>query len=341
MGRGGRAATSAIAALVAAALLGGAPAARSAAPPPGVPPPGRVLLGSQWDAGRRTFDRATRHHHALRMLFQGWGQGVDWGTPIGTVLASARARDVTLVVHLSTVRWRVGEVVTPKGVATGRGDAYLVALAQALNSSGQDVWVRPMAEMNGHWNAWCAFRADGSSKGPAYATAQYRRAFRRIAVIMRGGTEAGIDRTLRALRLPPLTVHADVPASGRIALVWNPQGRGAPDVRGNAPEDYYPGDRVVDLVADDLYEQGGGAVWDGMDALYAAHPTKRFVVAEWAPWGYDSPGFATRMVRWARTHRRTAALIWFGESGTIWDIRTMPQTLRVYRREAARPIFRS
>jgi hypothetical protein len=47
--------------------------------------------------------------------------------------------------------------------------------------------------MNGHWNEYCAFAKDGSSKGPRYSTAAFRRAFARTALIARGGRAADLN----------------------------------------------------------------------------------------------------------------------------------------------------
>jgi hypothetical protein len=60
------------------------------------------------------------------------------------------------------------------------------------------------------------------------------------------------------------------------AVVWNPQGYGSPDVPGNSAQVYYPADRYVDVVGDDLYDIGGKAEYAAADKLYRAHPSKPF-----------------------------------------------------------------
>ena len=127
-----------------------------------------------------------------------------------------------------------------------------------------------MPEMNGHWSPWCAVTASGSSRGAAYSAKAFVRAFRRIAIIMRGGSVAALDRALKRAGLPPLKkdalvdagdssgtettgTEAGIPASGHVKLLWNPQGEGSPNVKGNAPRDYWPGAAFVDYVGDDLY----------------------------------------------------------------------------------------
>jgi hypothetical protein len=218
-------------------------------------------------------------------------------------------------------------------VASGAHDAWLVEVARELNGSGVATWVRPMAEMNGHWNPWCAYTESGRSKGAAYSTTAYRKAFRRIAVVMRGGTEGGIDKRLRAAGLAPLRVATDeIVPSGRVGIVWNPQGQGSPNVRGNQPVDYWPGDGYVDVVANDLYlGTNGRAYWPGMDALYAAHPNRPFLLAEWGSLGGDSAAFVHQVFGWARSHPRTIGLIGFDKGRA--SMRSRPRMRAAYRAE--------
>ena len=77
--------------------------------------------------------------------------------------------------------------ITPAGIAAGKGDAFLIALNRAVAGFGGRVYLRPLAEMNGHWNVYSAFNQNGSPRGPAYSTATFRKAFARISVIVHGG----------------------------------------------------------------------------------------------------------------------------------------------------------
>ena len=78
------------------------------------------------------------------------------------------------------------ETISPAAIAHGQGDAELVALNQGLAQYGKPVWVRPLAELNGHWNAYCAYNQDGSSPGPSDSTAEFKKAFARIFLIVKG-----------------------------------------------------------------------------------------------------------------------------------------------------------
>src|SRR6185503_16501158 len=132
------------------------------------------------------------------------------------------------------------ETITPQGIASGQGDGYLVALAQAISTWGKGIYVRPMAEMNNAGTFYSAYRANGSPKDAAHSTASYRKAFARIYLILHGGPVATINARLAQLGLPPLR-GADLPANPfpRLRIVWSPLASDSPRVPGNAAENYY------------------------------------------------------------------------------------------------------
>ena len=116
-------------------------------------------------------------------------------------------------------------------------------------------------------------------------------------------------------------------------MVWNPQGYGAPDIPANAAKAYYPGDAYVDVVANDLYDQGFKAAWEANDALYAAHPRKPYAIAEWGLWGIDDPAYVERMAAWVKSHSRTELLAYFSSRpGSLWDLASKPRSRAAYRR---------
>ncbi|MDX6546081.1 MAG: hypothetical protein QOG02_1855, partial [Gaiellales bacterium] len=183
------------------------------------------------------------------------------------------------------------------------------------------------------------FNSNGSRRGLDYSTAKFRNAFRRIAIIMRGGTRGEINTSLRALGMPRLQAPlaaTGIPPSGQVAIVWNPQGQGAPNVAGNQPHDYWPGGRYVDYVGDDLYSQNFRAYWKGVQPLY--NYGKPFILGEWAPWGTDDPTFVTNVFNWAKTHPRTAAIVYYDFSSTF-DLSRKPRSLSAYRTLDQRPMF--
>jgi hypothetical protein len=222
-----------------------------------------------------------------------------------------------------------GSPLAPLDIAQGRGDAFLLSLNSALAEYGKPAYVRPLPEMNGHWTSYCAFTAGGRSKGPRYSTAAFRKAFARIYLLVHGGSAGAVSAKLRRLGLPGVT--RDLPLTDA-KVVWNPQGYGSPDLPGNSAQAYYPGDRYVDVVANDLYDQRFNAAWDANERLYAAHPHKRFAIAEWGLWSVDDPAFVERMAAFVKTHPRLDFLAYFsGRRGSPWDLATKPRSRAAYR----------
>jgi hypothetical protein len=315
----------AVAAAAALAAVGTAAAARADASgpafrPSGAPPAGKVLLGLS-GPDPAVFDHLTGKHHTLHVLFGAWVGDV------ASVVSNEHAGGRLPILSLPASG-------TPAAVARGSEDARYLTLAAALHATGEDVWVRIVPEMNGSWNAWCAFDESGRPRGPQYAPKQFVSAFRRIAVILRGGSVGVINARLRAAGVRPLRAAAeDIPSSGKVEIVWNPQGHGTPFISANSPAAYWPGSGFVDIVADDLYSDSAEPSWQGMDTLYAYG--KPFLVAEWALERVDDPAFAARLFTWVSEHPRTVGLVYFNKGwsgGTgIYELRTKPRSLAVYR----------
>ena len=86
----------------------------------------------------------------------------------------------------------------------------------SLVAHGRTVFVRPLAEMNGHWNSYSAFNANGSARDANHSTSAFRRAFARIYLIVHGAK--GINGRLRALGMPPF--KRDATPAPNAAIVW-------------------------------------------------------------------------------------------------------------------------
>jgi len=276
----------------------------------------KVQLGVLGDPHR--FARITGQRSTVLHSFIGWNQPQT----IRKLLVLLRPVPMLAI--------KTGGIVTPLDIAQGRGDGVLLELNRAVADFHGLVYVRPMPEMNGHWNEYSAFNTDGSSRGPKYSTAAFRKAFARIALISRGGPAQQINAKLRQLGLPGIG-HVDLPKT-QARLVWNPQGYGSPDIPANGPQAYYPGDGYVDVVANDLYDQGFKAAWDANDKLYAAHRNKPYAIAEWGLWGIDDPAYVERMAAFVRSHGRIEFLSYFSSRpGSIWDLSTKPRSRTAYR----------
>ena len=275
---------------------------------------GRPALGVLGSGDR--FQQQTGQRSTVRHVILSWSQG-------GAIPQLIAQMQPVPMLGINT-----GGTITPLGIAQGKGDAFLAQLNAAISDFGSLVYVRPLAEMNGHWNAYSAFNRDGTSRGPQNSTAAFRKAFARIALLARGGPATKLDAALRRLGLPPAR-GAFPPTKARI--VWNPQGYGSPDIPANSAQAYYPGDRYVDVVANDLYDQRFNAAWDANERLYAAH-NKPFAIAEWGLWGIDDPAFVERMATFVRTHRVEILAYYSGRPGSVFDLASKPRSLAAYRK---------
>jgi Glycosyl hydrolase family 26 len=286
----------------------------------------RPSLGVLGNTGR--FDGLTGQHTQVGHIILGWEQGYSWGSRLSALLPKLGE---TPMVALNTGRgWpNRSEAITPRDIAYGKGDAYLVALNRALADFGQTIYLRPFGEMNGHWNYYCAFTPSGASKGAAHSTSMFRRAFARVYLTAHGGT--AVNARLARLGLPP--VRTDLAENALVRVIWNPQGYGSPNIPANSAQAYYPGDAYVDVVGNDLYNIHYKAEWAAAEKLYRAHASKPYAFPEWGNWGIDDPAFVQKMGAWVRSHRRVELLAWFeSRPGSIFDLASKPRSLAAYKR---------
>ena len=266
---------------------------------PFLPPPGKVFAGV---AGQplSSYENAVGKHPAVYQEFVAWGQYLP-----GITADATRARS-RLMLHITTA-YGSSEAITPAAIAAGRGDSWLIGLNRAIFDSGNVTYIRLMAEMDGYWNPYSAYNSDGSRRDAAHSTSAYKQAWKRVTLIMRGGSLKHIDAVLHRLRMPPLRATADLPQP-EVAMLWVPQVAGSPNVAGNQPRAYWPGPQWVDWVGTDFY--GKYPNFSGLTSLYNAFPGQPFVFGEWALWGADDPGFVDRLFGWVGAHPRARMLVY-------------------------------
>ena len=301
--------------LPAAGLLLGAGVSRGSSHP--------VVLGVYGDPAR--FAAQTGQASQTRMFFVGWGQGLSYGSPFADLFAMMGAKPMLAL----NANLPGGGAITPRQVATGSGDAYLVALNHAVHAWAKPIYVRPFPEMNGHWNPFCAYNQNGTRRDASHTTALVRAAFARVYEIVHGGPR--VNKVLAALGQPLVRTPLDTNTNAEV--IWNPQGAGNPYLPGNSAAAYYPGDSYVDVIGDDLYDIRFNSDWRDAEALYAAHPGKPFAFPEWAPWDIDDPGFVAHMASFVKTHSRVELISYYsGRPGSLFDLARKPKTLSAYRK---------
>ena len=283
------------AALLAVVVLAALAPAASAAPL--LPPTGKVFSGVSGGESVGLFEQQTGNHPQVFGFFTKFYGANEF------IFRGAERAGSRLMLHISTQDgYGTREVVTPRGIAQGEGDRYLVGLNRRIADFGRPTYIRLMAEMNQANNGYSAFDRNGRSRGAAHSTTAYKQAWRRSTLILRGGPVEAIDAKLHALGLPPVrTAAAELPRP-QVAMVWVPQTRGTPDIPANMPRAYWPGPGYVDWVGTDFYSRFPNFGW--LDDFYRAFPGKPFVFGEWALWGGDDPGFVDRLFGFISSHPR-------------------------------------
>jgi hypothetical protein len=288
-----------------------------------------VLLGVKGSKSRMRDQTGQRSDGAI--VFWNWKAGWRYWASFDVWF---RRLGPVPIVSLNTAGRYGGEAITMGAISKGRGDGYLRALNRGINDWGRRVFVRPMAEMNGYWNYYCAYNSNGTKRSPGHSQRNYRRAFKRIYLILHGGDRATINRRLAYWDMPGIKRSLPVNPRSKLKVIWNPQGFGSPNVPGNRAHVYYPGDAFVDVVGNDLYEGSGSpAQWRANRALFRRYPDKPYAIPEWGLFGVDHPDFIRRMGRFIRTHRRVKLAVFFAaERGNQHDLATKPRSRAAYRR---------
>jgi hypothetical protein len=299
-------------------------------------PPGNGVFTGLTGGSYPAFQAQVGKHPAVNGVF------ITWGRSFGAAFGQASYNHARLMLHISTAQgYGAAEQITPRGIAQGAGDSWLVSLGAEIAHWNHPVYVRLLPEMNQANNAYCAYGADGSSRGASHSSASFRSAWRRSALILRGGPVAAIDMRLRALGLPPVG-HAAVGATLPrlpVALLWVPQSEGTPNTQANSAAAYYPGDSYVDWIGTDFYSLYPN--FRGLQNLYNSYPGKPFVFGEWALWNGDDAPWVDELFRFIGSHRRVRmALYNQGErSGGPFRLSRYPNSRREIRRLLGSPRF--
>jgi hypothetical protein len=326
-----------LAAMAAIAVAPGAAAAKTYAPKNGLAYHGVSDTGEIADFFGFA-DQVNAHPALLQEFFH-------WRVPLTTGAFERWAKANTRgVLSLSTTTGEGVEVITPRQIATGKDDRYVLRLARTIAEAKQTVYVRLMAEMNGYWNAYCAYNADGSPRRGGHSTHWFKQAWRRFALIIRGGSRDEVNEKLVRLGMPrilraksqndpvyeggadgiPLPVGEHLPQP-RVAMMWVPQSFGSPSVSKNQPGNYWPGGRYVDWVGFDIYSKFAGA-FDDDRAFFERYRHKPFVIGEYGPWDNDYSGAFTRaLFDWIESHDRVKMALYYRDVTT-----TNPYNVQYY-----------
>jgi len=291
-----------LAALTALLVLALAPAASAATL---APPKGKVYTGVTGSKSVSRFAQQVGKRPAVFGFFH------KWGGPTGFIYKAAEHSGSRLMLHISTQDgYGTREVITPLGIANGKGDGYLVRTNREIAEYGQPTYVRFLAEMNQANNGYSAYNRDGSSRGRSHSTKAFIAAWRRATLILRGGDVAGINAKLAALHLPALQANATATAlpQPQVAMAWVPQTAGTPNIARNSARAYWPGKQYVDWVGTDFYSKFPN--FRDLTTFYNDFKGKPFLFGEWAMWGADNASFVHQFFAFVNSHPRVKMLVY-------------------------------
>ncbi len=315
----------ALCAAAALCLLGATAAAGSLVPPGHEVYFGLSDTGDSADFGQ--FSSALDKHPALIESFRTWGS--DFPESIERWQA-ARARPV---LHITTADSDDGhEIITPRGIATGGGDEYLIRLNKLFWAKKMRAYIRPLGEPNRCLNPYASYDCSGQPRDAAHTPRWYRLAFRRIYVIVHGGGKrAQIDDRLHEAGLPPLRSEVAGLPRAPVEIVWSPLPAGSPTTPRNRPRNYYPGSKWVDWAGTDFYADNQD--WKALDGLYRRYSDKPFAITEWSVDTGDDSTYVRQLMTWVERHPRAKMLIYYQDFGSAssYRLQNSPASLGVLR----------
>jgi hypothetical protein len=195
-------------------------------------PGNKVLWGGQGGysaASIADFTRQSGKHPAVFNYFISWRASRSDMHWLSFRLADAERMRSRAMLSVSTD----GTGLSPRDLARGGGDGFLITLGRLLAEQGGITYLRPLSEMNNGNNSYSPYDLSGRPRGAAFSTSQFKQAWRRLALVVRGGEVAEIDARLRQLGLPPVRTGADELATPQVALLWVPLSFGNPEIAKN------------------------------------------------------------------------------------------------------------
>jgi hypothetical protein len=282
------------------------------------------------------FSSALDKHPALIESFRTWGS--DFPESIER-WQTARARPI---LHITSGDPGSGsEVISPRSIAQGYGDEYLVRLNKLFWSKSTPAYIRPLGEPNRCLNAYASYDCAGKLRDAAHKPRWYRLAFRRIYILVHGGgSRTRIDAKLGETGLPPLKAAANGLPKAPVAVLWSTLPSGSPTFPRNRPKYFYPGDKYVDWVGTDFYSDNQD--WKALTGLYNRYASKPFSIPEFGiSAAADDPGYMSRLMGWVRGHKRTKMLVYYQDFGSTstYRIQNYPASLAALSDAIHHPVF--
>ncbi len=261
------------------------------------------------------FSTAVSKHPAVIESFRAWGTDLRDSIQRWEI---ARARPM---IHITTADPHTGaELFSLAAIASGAGDGYLIRLNRLFAEKKMRAYVRPLGEPNRCLNVYAAYECAGKPREAEDSARNYRRAFRRIYVIVHGGGKAkAINKRLAEAGLPPLNATVGGLPKAPVAIVWSPLPSGSPTTKRNLPQNFFPGKEWVDWTGTDFY--ASYPEWGALTRLYERYPEKPFAITEWGVEAGDDPNFVSHLFAWVKAHPRTKMLVYYQDFGSTSNYR--------------------
>lgn len=299
------------AAAVVLALATAAAMTTTASAKPYIPPGNKIFWGGQGGYSQdsiRDFAMQSGKHPAVFNYFISWSASESSLHWLSFRLADARAQKTAALLSISPDQTNL----SPRDIAQGRGDDFLLGLNALLAEHGQPTFLRPLSEMNNGNNSYSPYDLMGRSRGPQNSVRQFIRAWRRIALIVRGGQRiARLNRQLRHLGMPRIDTRMELLPRALVAMMWVPLSFGNPEIPKNHPRFFWPGRRWVDWVGTTWYSRYKATSAMVRFYSYWLWRKKPFAFAEWGIWGRDDPAFVRQFFQFLRFHRRVQMAVYY------------------------------
>jgi len=282
-------------------------------------PKGKQIFFGVSDTGNPAsfgeFSTAVSKHPAVIESFRSWGSEFQDSIQRWEI---ARARPM---IHITTADPQTGgEMISLAAIARGVGDGYLIRLNHIFAEKQMPAYVRPLGEPNRCLNVYAAYECAGHPREAADSARNYRRAFRRIYIIVHGGGKAkAINERLKEAGLPQLNAAVGGLPKAPVAIVWSPLPSGSPTIKKNLPQNFYPGKKWVDWTGTDFY--ASYPEWGALTRLYDRYPEKPFAITEWGVEAGDDPSFVSHLFAWVHAHPRTKLMVYYQDFGSTSSYR--------------------
>jgi len=252
------------------------------------------------------------HKFEFIMTYSSFGNNLPFPErDIRKIYQDGRVLMLTLQPFTQDLNW----IAVPEFIA-GKHDTEIREWAKGLKKIGEPVFLRPLNEMNGDWDPWCAWFYGKD-------TDLYVLAWRHIVDIFR-------------------EVKAD-----NVLFVWNPHDRSYPDFTWNNPHLYYPGDEYVDWIGLTGYNNGTSHtadVWREFDEIYQPiyndylnrYPDKPFMITEFScneTGGDKAQWIKAAMTSLAHKYPNIKIANWFDAKDKSWlyQLDSSPEAFEAFR----------